>query len=171
MKTKQLFLSILLFFFSTVILFAQEAVNSNVEVVESGENELLYNTSWKLIKTVPEFDTSIAITLLFQKEGKQLKVTKEVTSMPKLEGTKLITTKKENINFYSWKYGVLETKYEGDDVVEQILDYSKLVLMAEGYAFKIKNISENNMVLEVLKAPNVIFGKSIFEVNELHFEK
>lgn len=170
MKLKLQLLSSFLFFFSLTF-FAQETVELNLEAAPAVENELLYNSLWNLTKTVPEFDTSIGISLLFQKDGNQLKVIKEVTSMPKLQGTKLITTKNESINFYSWKYGALETIYEGDDVVKQTLDYNKIVLMAEGYVFKIKKLSDTNMVLEVLKAPNVIFGKSIFEVKELYFEK
>jgi len=160
------------FLFFCIFSFGQEDQNiSDTSKEVLGENELLYSTSWNLVKAEPEFDNSIGITLLFEKASMQLKVTKEMTTMPKLEGTKLITKRYEDINFYSWKYGALETIYDGDDVVEEKLDYNSIVLRTEGYEFKIQSITPESLVLEVIKAPRVIFGKSIFDVKTLTFQK
>ena len=155
--------------------YAQEPVeaieNSELETAITAENNLLYETNWKLVKMEPAFSDNINLELSFEKATNQLKVIKQVTSTPKLNGTKLITTKNETINFYQWSYVVKEAEYEGDDVKSIVYDYESFELKVEGYTFKIFEISENSLVLSVVKAPKVIFGNSIFNVDKIYFTK
>jgi hypothetical protein len=141
---------------------------SNALVIE---NNLLYNTNWKLEKMSPKFSSDIELTLNFDKATQQLKVVKILKSAPVLKGTNLVTTKNESLQFYQWSYAIKDAEYEGDDVKSVIYNYETIELRAEGYAFKIDSISDTSLVLQVIKAPKVIFGNSIFDVQKMYFIK
>lgn len=151
--------------------FAQE---ENVTVTNDTivkDNMLLYNTNWKLDKMSPKFSSDIGLTLTFDKATEQLKVLKTLKSEPVLKGTNLVTTKNESVEVYQWSYAIKDAEYDGDNVKHVDYNYDTIELKAEGYAFKINTISETSLVLEVLKAPKVIFGNSILTHQKLYFKK
>lgn len=135
------------------------------------ENSSLYNIDWKLDKMSPKFSNELELTLTFDKVTQQLKVVKIVKSAPVLKGTNLVTTKSESLELYQWSYAIKDAVYEGDDIKSVTYDYKTIELKAEGYAFKINTISDTSLILEVLKAPKVIFGNSLFNVKKMYFIK
>ena len=151
--------------------YSQEEVVTTTEPIEITENNLLYNTNWKLVKMEPAFSDKIDLILNFDKATEQLKVIKQITSAPVLKGTDLITTKNESLNFYQWTYAIKSAEYEGENIKSVIYDYTAFELKAEGYAFKIDSINETSLVLEVIKAPIAVFGNSIFNVDKIYFTK
>jgi len=164
------YLTTIALIFSSVIYAQNETVTTTEEVV-SLENNLLYNTDWKLVKMDPIFSDKIDLVLNFDKVTEQLKVIKIITSAPVLKGTDLITTKNESINFYQWKYTIKNAEYEGENVKNVTYDYTFFELKAEGYTFKIDSINKNSLVLKVIKAPIAVFGNSIFNVDKIYFSK
>ena len=172
MKLNYTKLSVLVLLLFSTICYGQE--NNEVagkESSEAVENELLYGTNWKLLKMEPAFSDKINIILYFEKATKQLKVIKQVSSEPVLKGTQLITTKNETVGFYQWSFLAEDTQFEGDNIKSIKYDYSSIVLKAEGYVFKIVEITEDSLVLGVIKAPKAIFGNSIFNVKKIFFRK
>lgn len=153
------------------ISYSQEVTTTEATDVQIAENSLLYNTTWKLDKMSPKFSSDLDLSLTFDKTTEQLKVLKTLKSAPVLKGTNLVTTKNESLEFYQWSYAVKDAEYEGDDVKNVTYDYEIIELRTEGYAFKINSINEKALVLEVIKAPKVIFGNSIFEVKKMYFVK
>ena len=151
--------------------YSQEEVTATTESIEVTENNLLYNTNWKLVKMEPSFSNKIDLTLNFDKATEQLKVIKQITSAPVLKGTNLITTKNESLNFYQWKYTIKSAEYEGENIKSVIYDYTAFELKAEGYVFKIDSLNETSLVLKVVKAPVAVFGNSIFNVDKIYFTK
>jgi len=171
MKVKYItYLTTIALIFSSVIYAQNETVTTTEEVV-SLENNLLYNTDWKLVKMEPVFSDKIDLVLNFNKVTEQLKVIKVITSAPVLKGTDLITTKNESIDFYQWKYTIKNAEYEGENVRNVTYDYTSFELKAEGYTFKIDRIIENSLVLKVIKALIAVFGNSIFNVDKIYFSK
>lgn len=171
MKGKYItYLTTIALIFSSVVYAQNETVITTEEVV-SLENNLLYNTDWKLVKMEPVFSDKIDLVLNFNKVTEQLKVIKVITSAPVLKGTDLITTKNESIDFYQWKYTIKNAEYEGENVKNVTYDYTSFELKAEGYIFKIDSINENYLVLKVMKAPIAVFGNSIFNVDKIYFSK
>jgi len=151
--------------------YSQEEVIVTTEQIEVLENNLLYNTNWKLVKMEPAFSDKIDLILNFDKATEQLKVIKQITSAPVLKGTDLITTKNESIDFYQWKYTIKDAEYEGENIKSVTYDYAAFELKREGYAFKIDSINETSLVLTVIKAPIAVFGNSIFNVKKIYFTK
>ncbi len=151
--------------------YSQEETIATTEQTEVVENHSLYNTDWKLVKMEPEFSDKIDLVLSFDKTTEQLKVIKQITSAPVLRGTDLITSKNKSINFHHWKYIIKSAEYEGDNIKSVTYDYTVFELKTEGYIFKIDNINETTLVLEVIKAPIAVFGNSIFNVKKIYFTK
>jgi len=151
--------------------YSQEEIIATTEGIEVLENNILYNTNWKLVKMEPVFSDKIDLVLNFDKTTEQLKVIKQITSAPVLKGTDLITTKNESIDFYQWKYTIKDAEYEGENIKSVTYDYTAFELKREGYAFKIDSISESSLVLKVIKAPIAVFGNSIFNVKKIYFKK
>ena len=172
MKLKYSTLGLLmLIFFINLTAYSQEETNTSTEEVVVTENNLLYDTNWRLVKMVPTFSDKIDLTLNFDKETEQLKVIKLITSAPILKGTELITRKNESINLYQWKYAVKSAEYEGENVKSVTYDYTAFELKTEGYVFKIDSLNETSLVLKVVKAPMAVFGNSIFNVDKIYFTK
>jgi hypothetical protein len=166
---KLLLLTTLLCFFSSG--YSQEENSTLTNEAQVTENSSLYNTDWKLDKMTPKFSSDIELTVSFDKATQQLKVIKILKSEPVLKGTNLVTTKNESIEVYQWSYAIKDAEYEGDDVKSVSYDYETIELKAEGYTFKINTIDDTSLVLEVLKAPEVIFGNSLFDVKKMYFIK
>ena len=166
---KLVLLTILLCFFSSG--YSQEESSKLINETQVIENSLLYNTDWKLDKMSPKFSSDIELTLTFDKATEQLKVMRTLKSEPVLKGTNLVTTKNESIEVYQWSYAIKDAEYEGENVKSVNYDYKTIELKTEGYAFKINTISDTSLVLEVLKAPKVIFGNSLFHVKKMYFIK
>lgn len=162
-------LTTLLCFFS--LGYSQEESSTLTNETQVIENSLLYNTDWKLDKMSPKFSSDIELTVSFDKATQQLKVMKILKSEPVLKGTNLVTTKNESIEVYQWSYAIKDAEYDGENVKSVNYDYETIELKAEGYAFKINSINDTSLVLEVLKAPKVIFGNSIFDVKKMYFKK
>lgn len=151
--------------------YSQEENSTLTNDTSVTENNLLYNTNWKLDKMSPKFSSDIELTVSFDKATQQLKVIKILKSEPVLKGTNLVTTKNESIEVYQWSYAIKDAEYEGDDVKSVSYDYETVELKTEGYTFKINTIDDTSLVLEVLKAPKVIFGNSLFDVKKMYFIK
>jgi len=151
--------------------YAQEETNLAVTDSSAVENNLLYNTNWKLSKMEPKINNGIDLTFRFEKIASQLKIEKTTSSAPVLQGTNLITTKSNRSDYFQWSYGIKSTEYEGDNVKASIYDYSILELKMEGYAFKIISLDNTNLVLEVIKSPKIIFGNSISKKQKIYFTK
>lgn len=166
MKMKIILL--LSFFMITAVCGAQsETATESTNV----ENELLYQTSWKLVKMEPAFSQKVEAVLTFDKTAKELKIKNQVSSVPVLKGTNLVTTKTENIDFYQWGYKAVDAEYNGDDVTAMSYDYSAIELKREGYEFKIVELTGTNLTLEVVKAPKAIFGSSLADVKKIYLTK
>ena len=151
--------------------YSQEENSTLTNDTSVTENSLLYNTNWKLDKMSPKFSSDIELTVSFDKATQQLKVIKILKSEPVLKGTNLVTTKNESVEVYQWSYAIKDAEYDGDNVKNTTYDYSVLELKHEGYAFKIITLDDTNIVLEVIKAPKVIFGNSIAKHQKLYFNK
>lgn len=173
MKLKYTSISLLiLILFTSTIGYSQ--IETNLTVTESNvavENDLLYNTNWKLSKMEPKLNNGIELSFNFERTANQLKIEKVTSSTPVLQGTNLVTTKSNSSDFFQWSYGVKNTEYEGDNIKAVIYDYSIIELKIEGYAFKIITLDETDLVLEVIKSPKVIFGSSISKKQKIYFTK
>lgn len=162
---------VFILFFISHFSYSQEETLVKTDSIEARENESLYNADWKLIKMAPKFSITIDMVLTFDKLTNQLKAVKTQTSSPVLKGTDLITTKEKSVEYFQWSYGIKNATFEGDNVKSTMYDYSTIELKSEGYAFKIVILTDTNLVLEVIKAPTVIFGNSISKHQKIYFNK
>ena len=155
-------------FFVVMTINAQSDPVSETEDTVVLENDLLYGKDWKLKKMEPTFDNKIKLVLNFEKLTNQLKVVKHVESEPVLKGTQLVKTINKGVDYYQWNYMASVVEYDGDDIKSVKYDYTKIQF--EGYEFKISTLTAKELVLEVLKAPKAVFGKSINDIKYVYFE-